>query len=238
MGARNDPAVCPSWHGVMDGLGPDSDRFNPQVRPRTYQIVIDLSFFFLAWLANPLRVGAVAPSSPALADAITAEITPECAPIIELGPGTGVFTRSLIARGIPEDRLALIEYGVYFARRLKRMFPRAQVLGMDATRLKDIDLFDGERAGAVVSGLPLLLMPPKEVIAVLDSAFRRLRPEGAFYQFTYRSGSPVSRTILDGLGLKAARFGGTLANVPPAFVYRICRRAPPSIASGAAGDRI
>ena len=74
--------------------------------------------FFLAWLANPLRVGAVSPSSRALADAITAEITPACAPVIELGPGTGVFTRSLIARGIPEERLALIEYSRDFARRL------------------------------------------------------------------------------------------------------------------------
>lgn len=200
--------------------------------------MIDLSFFFLAWLANPLRVGAVAPSSPALADAITAEITPECAPIIELGPGTGVFTRSLIARGIPEDRLALVEYGVYFARRLKRMFPKAHVLEMDATHLKDIDLFNGERAGAVVSGLPLLLMPPKKVTVVLDSAFERLRPEGAFYQFTYGSDSPVSPTILDRLGLKATRFGGTLANVPPAFVYRIRRRSLRSTASASAGDGI
>ena len=117
--------------------------------------------FFLAWLANPLRVGAVSPSSRALADAITAEITPSCAPIIELGPGTGVFTRSLIARGIPEDQLALIEYSGDFARRLTRGFPRAHVLRMDAARLRDVELFDGERAGAVVSGLPLLLMPPK-----------------------------------------------------------------------------
>jgi len=27
------------------------------------------------------------------------------APVIELGPGTGVFTRQLLARGIPEERL-------------------------------------------------------------------------------------------------------------------------------------
>jgi phosphatidylethanolamine/phosphatidyl-N-methylethanolamine N-methyltransferase len=182
--------------------------------------------FFLAWLANPLRVGAVSPSSPALADTITAEITPACAPIIELGPGTGVFTRSLLARGIPEDRLALIEYSADFARNLQRRFPCAQVLHMDATRLNDIELFDGERAGAVVSGLPLLLMPPKKVIAILAGAFEHLRADGAFYQFTYGPESPVSRAILDRLGLKATRVGRALANVPPATVYRIRRRQP------------
>ena len=188
----------------------------------------EIPFFFL-WLANPLRVGAVSASSPALANAITAEITPASAPIIELGPGTGVFTRALIARGVPEERLVLIEQGADFARNLQRKFPRARVLRMDATRLKDIDLFDGERAGAVVSGLPLLLMPRRKVMAVLRSAFERLRPEGAFYQFTYRARSPVSHHVLERLGLKAVRFGEMRANVPPASVYRICRspaRAP------------
>ena len=179
--------------------------------------------FFLAWLSDPLRVGAVSPSSPALADAITREITPACAPVIELGPGTGVFTRSLIRRGIPEDRLALIERGHGFARRLERTFPRARVLQMDAARLADIDPFDGERAGAVVSGLPLLLMRPHDVVALLDGAFERLRPDAAFYQFTYGLEPPVSRRILDRLGLEIARAGGTFVNVPPAAVYRIRR---------------
>jgi phospholipid N-methyltransferase len=64
--------------------------------------------FFLQWLAAPLRVGAVVPSSPQLAKAITAEISAANAPVIELGPGSGVFTRALIERGIPQARLALV----------------------------------------------------------------------------------------------------------------------------------
>ena len=180
--------------------------------------------FFLAWLADPLRVGAVSPSSPALADAITAEITPACAPVIELGPGTGVFTHSLIRRGIPEERLALIERGDRFARKLERSFPRARVLKMDAACLAEVDPFDGERAGAVVSGLPLLLMRPGDVLRLLEGAFQRLRPDAAFYQFTYGLDPPVPRRMLDRLGLEVVRLGGTFANVPPAAVYRIRRR--------------
>ena len=182
--------------------------------------------FFRAWLADPRRVGALVPSSAALADAITAGLTPGSAPVIELGPGTGVFTRSIIARGIPEHRLALIENGAEFADKLQREFPEACVHRMDATRLKHVDLFGGERAGAVVSGIPLLLLPLKNVIALLDGAFDRLRFDGAFYQFTYGPGSPIPHSILDCLGLSATRIGGTFANLPPASVYRISRRSP------------
>jgi phospholipid N-methyltransferase len=53
-----------------------------------------------------------------------------------LGPGTGVITRSILPRGIPESRLALIEYDRTLAVGLRRQFPRAQVRRMDATRLQ------------------------------------------------------------------------------------------------------
>ena len=182
--------------------------------------------FFLTWLADPLNVGAVAPSSPALANAITDEITLASAPIIELGPGSGVFTRALLARGISQDRLALIEHGGEFVSLLQRLFPDARVMRMDAARLKEVELFGGERAGAVVSGLPLLLMPPGKVLAILDAGFWHLRADGVFYQFTYGPRSPVSRAVLGQLGLTATRVGMTLANVPPAMVYRIRRRPP------------
>lgn len=180
--------------------------------------------FFLHWLSDPRQVGAVAPSSSALADAITAEIAPESAPVIELGPGSGAITRALIERGIPQHRLALVEQSPRFAGMLERYFPHARVLCVDAAVLASIDVFDGERAGAVVSGLPLRLMPPNKVGAILANAFWRLRPGAAFYQFTYGARSPVPRTVLDRLDLTATLIGRTFANFPPAAVYRIQRR--------------
>jgi hypothetical protein len=96
---------------------------------------------------------------------------------------------------------------------------------------------DGERAGAVVSGIPLLLMPAKSVIALLEGAFERLRPDGAFYQFTYGRDAPIARPVLDRLGLKAMRIGGTLANFPPAAVYRILRRPAKTMPTRWTGNR-
>ena len=184
----------------------------------------DLVPFFHAWVSNPAGVGAVAPSGSALADAITAEITAASAPVIELGSGTGVFASSLIARGVPEEKLVLVEYGSDFVRLLQYRFPAARILWMDAERLGKIDLFDGEGAGAVVSGLPLLSMPAKKVISVLEGALRHMRSDGALYQFTYGPRCPVSPLILDRLNLEAEHIGRALANLPPAGIYRLRRQ--------------
>ncbi|WP_236024676.1 class I SAM-dependent methyltransferase [Arenibaculum pallidiluteum] len=185
--------------------------------------------FFHAWLRNPLRVAAIAPSGQALASLITSEISHDTGPVIELGPGTGAFTRALIARGVRQEDLALIEFGSEFATALHLQYPRARTLWMDAARLRMVDLFDGRPAGAVVSGLPVLSMPPRKVIAILIGAFRKMRPDGAVYQFTYGPRCPVPPRLLDHLGLEAERIGGTLANLPPAAVYRIRRRHPAPI---------
>lgn len=184
----------------------------------------DTRIFVRAWMRGPLRVGAVVPSSRGLVGLITSEIKVRSAPIIELGPGTGVFTRALLARGIPEDQLTLVECDPGFAHILQVQFPRARVLSMDAARLGTVRLFDGEGAGAVVSGLPFVSMTGRKRMAILEGAFRQMRPSACYYQFTYGPQCPVARPILDRLGLKAKRLGTAFRNIPPATVYRIRRR--------------
>jgi phosphatidylethanolamine/phosphatidyl-N-methylethanolamine N-methyltransferase len=189
-------------------------------------LIQDVPFFFRSWTCDPLRVGAIAPSGPALAAAMTAEISASSAPVIELGPGTGVFTRALLARGVVETDITLIESGSDFVRLLQGRFPRARVLQMDAARLRSRAFLGKEAAGAVISGLPLLSMSSRKIMAILAGSFDCLRAGGAFYQFTYGPRCPVRRPLLDRLGLRATRVGHTLFNVPPATVYRITRRIP------------
>ncbi|HZD30496.1 MAG TPA: methyltransferase domain-containing protein [Candidatus Angelobacter sp.] len=180
--------------------------------------------FARSWAAHPLRVGAIAPSSRRLARLITAEISPASAPVLELGAGTGVFTRALLARGLSEEQLILVECDPRFAHLLQRDYPDAWVVQIDAARLCHANIVDGEPAGAVVSGLPLLSMSMRSRIAILQFAFRHLRPGGAYYQFTYGLRCPVPRPVLERLGLKATRMGSTWLNAPPATVYRIRAR--------------
>ncbi|SDR60008.1 Phospholipid N-methyltransferase [Rhizobiales bacterium GAS191] len=186
----------------------------------------DILPFFRAWVRDPLRVAAVAPSGATVAALMTKEITAETGPVMELGPGTGPFTYALLDRGVREHDLTLVEYGSDFARLLQQRFPQARVLWMDAAQLADHKLFENAPLGAVISGLGILTMPPQKVIAILSGAFGYLRAGGAFYQITYGPRCPVAKTILDRLGLKATRIGQTFRNVPPASVYRITRSEP------------
>jgi phosphatidylethanolamine/phosphatidyl-N-methylethanolamine N-methyltransferase len=179
--------------------------------------------FFRAWLRDPLRVASVTPSSEALAQVMTREL--EDGPILELGPGTGAFTRAILARGIAEEHLTLIESEARFAALLGRHFPLARIVGIDAAHLAHHDLFEGAPLAAVISGLPVLSMPDDKVADILAGAFAHLREGGAFYQFTYTFVCPIRRRVLDRLGLAAEPSGWTVRNLPPAKVYRITRRA-------------
>lgn len=181
--------------------------------------------FWRSFISDPRRMGAVAPSSDALAELITREISARDAPVIELGPGTGVFSRRLLERGIPESQLVLMEAGEALAAELARRFPTATVHHMDARRLSGIALPDGLRAGAIVSGLPLLAMPAPTVLRILRGAMSHLREDGALYQFTYGVRCPVPTAMLKRLGLRADCIGWVTVNLPPASVYRI-RRDP------------
>ena len=187
----------------------------------------DTLLFLRSLLRDPTRVGAVAPSGRSLANLITADLTSFDKPILELGPGTGAFTQALIARGVPEHRLALVEADPAFARALRIRFPTARVLAMDASALGEVtDIFD-EPAGAIVSGLPLVSMPAATVGAILRGALRHLRPDGSVYQFTYVPRCPVPGRVMAELGLDAFRVGRAWANLPPATVYRLRRASSP-----------
>jgi phosphatidylethanolamine/phosphatidyl-N-methylethanolamine N-methyltransferase len=196
-------------------------------RPRWRNVAsFDPVSFFLAWLAAPRRVGAVAPSSDALAKIITRDIGKTTGAVVELGPGTGAFTDMLLRRGVRQEDLTLIEYGSEFIPGLQLRFPGIRVIWMDAASLGSSGVFRPGEIGAVVSGLPLLSMSPRKVMAILEGAFSAIRPGGAFYQFTYGVSCPVSRPILDRLGLKAVRVDTAILNLPPATVYRLTRRNP------------
>lgn len=188
------------------------------------------------WLRAPLRVGAVAPSGAALARAITDGLSPSDGPVLELGPGTGVFTAALLARGIPPGDIAAIEQGEPFASALSERYREVVVIHGDAARIRHLTPFGPARAGTVICGLPLLSMPPSKVLRILAASFAAMRPGGEFRLFTYGPRCPVRGPILDRLGLVARRSAFAALNLPPASVYSL-RKEKAASTLGDDGDR-
>jgi phosphatidylethanolamine/phosphatidyl-N-methylethanolamine N-methyltransferase len=187
--------------------------------------VKDQVLFLRDWVFEPLHVAAIAPSSTSLAQIMTSEISFSDAPILELGPGTGVFTRRLIQKGIPQENLVLVERSEKFADLLERRFPEARIIRSDASKLSFDEHVQPGTMGAVISGLPLAIMPARKVLTIMRFVFQSLKSGSYFYQFTYGQKCPIPTQILDRCGLTSTNIGGTLRNVPPASVYRIYRKS-------------
>lgn len=178
--------------------------------------------FLSSWLEAPFSVGAVAPSSRSLARMMTRDIRPGSR-VVELGPGTGTFTREILRRGVAERDLVLLERCPAFADALERDFPAAAVLCADATQPQAALAGLSAQFDIVISGLPLVLFSMRQKARLLDRCFDWLGEAGALYQFTYGGRCPLGRRLRRQYGLVARRVGFVALNVPPAFVFRIER---------------
>jgi phosphatidylethanolamine/phosphatidyl-N-methylethanolamine N-methyltransferase len=179
----------------------------------------DAWLFLKRWLRQPLTVGAIAPSSLGLAHAMVGAAHPISGSVLELGPGTGVFTRALLGSGVPAGELTVVERVPAFASSLRARFPGLRVIECDAAALRDGDF---ERPfSCIVSGLPLRAMGEAQIERILGAAFACSRSDARFVQFSYGLRCPVSRRVRDRLRLQARRVAWVARNLPPASVWCI-----------------
>ncbi len=179
-----------------------------------------LSVFLGEMIRNPGTVRAIAPSSPGAARLMTEGLEAVTAPIVEIGPGTGAFTKAILERGIAPNRLTLLELNPRFCEELRDKFPGVRVLNQSAETISRIGLV---QVGAVVSGVPVLAKPALQR-AIVGRAFEVLAPGGFFTQITYATSSPVSPALQAELGISAVKRGTVWANLPPARIFEYRRK--------------
>jgi len=180
--------------------------------------------FFQQWLRNPLEIGAILPSSPALAYAMASQVSNVGGgTVVELGAGTGVITNALLGSGLPSKQLLVIEKDPTMADTLRRRFPGLHIVQEDATRLSRVLRSESEtiHAHVMVSGLPMLLFDHRKQYTIMRQVFTHLAFGGHFLQFTYGPTPPVSRHVLTRLGITSARVAVVWHNAPPASVWRL-----------------
>jgi phospholipid N-methyltransferase len=178
--------------------------------------------FFKNWLHDPFQVASIVPSSRSLARLMATDLHAG-ARVVELGAGTGTLTQALIDRGVRASDLFLVENNDAFASILGKRFPGATIVHADAQTLNERLSTLAGVVDYVVSGLPIVWFDKDKKTRILDATFTLLKRGGALHQFTYLGKPPVGRRIMNDLGLRARLIGMTVANFPPAFVYRFTR---------------
>jgi len=189
------------------------------------------SLFFKRWLANPLQMGSIIPSSATFSRLIAERV--QFAPdevVVELGAGTGTITRALLRAGVPAEKLVVVEIVPEMAQHLREIFPGVQVVcgdGFDLPRV--LEQAGAGRVGDVVCGIPLVMLPfatqQKIVGAMLGAS-----PVRGFLHLSYCITSPLPSAKL---GLSGKRLAWTVRNFPPGGVWRYAPLPAPGPAAAA-----
>lgn len=203
--------------------------------------------FLGGFARRPFTTGAVWPSSKALSKVVVdnCEITADSL-VVELGAGTGAFSKLLLERLNGQGRLLAVEVNRTYATFLSRRFPKCEVIHGAAENIRSY--LDGRLAACIVSGLPWGNMLPRMQDRVLEAILESLAPDGQFLAFAYVHAAwfPTSRRFRGLLTRRFQRLETTpivWRNLPPAIVFRCWKRdfafaGSPAVNQGFGGNNL
>lgn len=184
--------------------------------------------FLGAFLRKPARTGSLAPSSASLARAMIYGCALKRANVVvELGPGTGAFTRFIVKRLGKQTRFVGLELDERHVQRLRELYPRMRVYRDSAERVQKYLPPQSKKADYIISGLPWANLKVHDQERILDALLESLSPDGMFTTFAYWHARwlPRARQFRERLESHFAEVKTSRViwkNVPPAVVYR-CR---------------
>jgi phospholipid N-methyltransferase len=183
--------------------------------------------FTWAFVRNPGRVGALCPSGRWLAQAVISGADLGAAEtVVELGPGTGAFTRKIVERMGRQTKYLGIELDPAAMRILRSAFPELHFHEDSAARLGHyLNLHGRRHADYIISGLPFANMPATIQRQIMEQVVAAMAPHSRFTTFAYLGGHLTAkgrsfRKLLQELFGTVETSPPILRNLPPAFVYR------------------
>jgi phosphatidylethanolamine/phosphatidyl-N-methylethanolamine N-methyltransferase len=174
---------------------------------------------FLKTFLRDRQVGAMSPSSRFLASKMVENIDFSTAKVlVELGPGTGVFTHVLLEKMLPDAHLLVFELNDAFYHELVKNIqdPRVQLIHDSAEKIQEYLKQSGlAEADVIISSLPLAMFSSELRRNILNASKDALKKDGKYIQFQYslQSKKKLEKTFEE----VSIRF--TPLNFPPAFVY-------------------
>ena len=196
------------------------------------------------------NTGSVWPSSPALASAMTKGLSARTGKrrVLEVGPGTGPFTKKLLKDLRAGDHLDVVEMNELFCDALEKKilgpFRRSHSkihVELHQGRIEDAQL-DGNY-DLIVCGLPFNNFPPTLVRAIFKDLMELLIDGGELVYFEYAGVRVIKGTLVGSKGKKQlkeirgirrelfkahdGRQQLVMANLPPALAVRLRKAALP-----------
>ena len=202
-----------------------------------------LSFLSQA-IKNTYHTGAIWPSSSALGRVMTRSFNRANGPrrILEVGPGTGPFTRHVLKSLRSGDEFHLVEINSEFCRQLENRFlvPFREenpdcVVELHQNPIEEADL-DG-RFDFIICGLPFNNFPPAATRSIFRTLMSLLEPGAELVYFEYAGVRGMRSPFVGTHGRKKIRqmdahgrsmqkrFSGSrelvIGNFPPAYAVRL-----------------
>ena len=181
--------------------------------------------FLKEFVSKPHEIGAIVPSSPALAREVVRSVDwDRVAVAVEYGPGLGAITGEILTRTEGKDFFA-IELNEVYADRFRRNFPDVPLYRDSVANVASIAAEHGvEAIDCVISGLPWANFSDTVQDELLDAMFQVLREGGQFVTFAYMHGLalPRGRRFREKLARKFRKLERSPVvwrNTPPAVVY-------------------
>ncbi|WP_338700507.1 methyltransferase [Streptomyces sp. Q6] len=208
----------------------------------------EVTLFFREFTRTRRATGAIAPSSPRLARALTRYVIPSPGgprAVLEVGPGTGAVTRYVVEALGPLDTLDLVEANPRFAALLAETYAGDGRVRVLTGPVQDHELGSYD---TVVCGLPFANFDAATTEDILGRLVGALRPGGTLSYFAYAGMPPLRRALTTGrarlrvlelqsvigrvLARHRFRSETVLGNLPPARVHHLAPVAPVAVGAG------
>lgn len=146
--------------------------------------------------------------------------------IVELGPGTGVFTKVILEKKKADSKFIAVELNKTLYDIVKSKFQDLTIYNDSAANLdKLIKNENIDSVDVVLCGLPWASFPASLQISILDAVHSSLKDGGIFTTFAYLQGAILPtgirfRKLLKSHFSQVKTTKTVWRNIPPAFVYR------------------
>lgn len=180
--------------------------------------------FWKQFVKSRKEIGSVTPSSRFLTKGIVDKIDfANAKVIVELGPGTGVFTFEILKRMTNDCKLILVELNNEMFDLLDKKINDSRVILVHGSANDLEQILQNHHIGqpdAIISSLPLSVMPEQIAENIIKTSSSVLAHNGRYIQFMY---SLVLKKKLSQYFSKLNQ-SYIFLNFPPAFIFE-CRKA-------------